>query len=381
MISNIMIVIAILFVPRLMVLLSARFKLLSLLGPVFLCYGAGFLLSFFFSDTQIAMSVSEILVPVSIPLILFSADLASYKKLARPVTKSFLLFIVSVLFISTIGFFIFTNYVVDANKFSGMMTGLYTGGTPNLIAITMALGVDDNTIVIANTADLIVGGFYFFLLLSIVPAIVHKYLPKKTYINLTDDNLLNELENEYIPGKSFFSFISLLQRAPMLLLAVLCTIIAILVSLIFTGQLNVLIIILLVTSFGIGFSFNKKVRNTANSFSTGQYLIYMFSFAIGLSFSLEKVNSKIIPLLLFFAFAQFASVILHFILSKINKIDGNISIITSTAGIYGPAFVVPVANSLKDKTVILPGIICGIVGYAIGNFLGIGLSFLLGLFL
>lgn len=47
MISNIMIVIAILFVPRLMVLLSARFKLLALLGPVFLCYGAGFLLSFF----------------------------------------------------------------------------------------------------------------------------------------------------------------------------------------------------------------------------------------------------------------------------------------------------------------------------------------------
>jgi len=78
---------------------------------------------------------------------------------------------------------------------------------------------------------------------------------------------------------------------------------------------------------------------------------------------------------------QFGSVILHFILSKINKIDGNITVITSTTGIYGPAFVVPVANSLKDKTVILPGIICGIVGYAIGNFLGIGLSFFLGLFL
>lgn len=379
--SNIIIVIAILLVPRLMVLLSARFKFLSLLGPVFLCYGTGFLLSFIFLDSKIAMSISEILVPISIPLILFSADLSSYKKLARPVTKSFLLLIISVLFMSTIGFFLFNNYVAYANKFSGMMTGLYTGGTPNLIAVSMALGVDDNTIVIANTVDLIVGGFYFFLLVSIIPAFIHKFLPKKKYINSTDNSLINELENEYIPGKSFFSFKGLLQRAPMLLLALLCTIIALLVSLFFTGQLNVLIIILLVTSFGIGFSFNKKIRNTVNSFSTGQYLIYMFSFAIGLSFSFEKLNLKIIPLLLFFAFVQFGSVILHFILSKINKIDGNITVITSTTGIYGPAFVVPVANSLKDKTVILPGIICGIVGYAIGNFLGIGLSFFLGLFL
>ena len=55
-----------------------------------------------------------------------------------------------------------------------------------------------------------------------------------------------------------------------------------------------------------------------------------------------------------------------------------ISVITSAVGILGPAFVIPVANALKDKNVILPGIICGIVGYAIGNFLGIGL-FSLGL--
>lgn len=212
--SNIIIVIAILLVPRLMVLLSARFKFLSLLGPVFLCYGTGFLLSFIFLDSKIAMSISEILVPISIPLILFSADLSSYKKLARPVTKSFLLLIISVLFMSTIGFFLFNNYVAYANKFSGMMTGLYTGGTPNLIAVSMALGVDDNTIVIANTVDLIVGGFYFFLLVSIIPAFIHKFLPKKKYINSTDNSLINELENEYIPGKSFFSFKGLLQRAP-----------------------------------------------------------------------------------------------------------------------------------------------------------------------
>ena len=235
MMQNILIILFVLLAPRLMVLLSARFKILNLLGPVFLSYASGFLLSFFFPDTSIAMSISEILVPISIPLILFSTDLASYKKLARPVTKSFLLLILSVIIMCNIGFFIFKNNILDANKFSGMMAGLYTGGTPNLIAIAMALGVNDNTIILANTVDLIVGGIYFFLLLSIIPPIIHKIFPKKTYSYIDNDKLLNELENKYIPGRSFFSINSLIQRLPLLLLSVLCTAVAVLTALLVTG--------------------------------------------------------------------------------------------------------------------------------------------------
>ena len=381
MMTNILIILAIILVPRVMVLLASRFKLFDLLGPVFLCYATGFLLSLFFENTSIAMSVSEILVPVSIPLILFSANLPSYKKLAKPVTESFFLLIISVILMSSLGFLIFKAYVADANKFSGIMAALYTGGSPNLIAVAMALGVEDTTIVLANTSDLIVGGIYFFMLVSIVPVIAHKFLPRNLYINTTDHALLNELEQEFIPVKSFFSLKGLLKRMPLLLLATLSTGLSVLVSIFLTGKLDILIIILLVTAFGLAFSFNEKIRNIPNSYSTGQYLIYMFSVSIGLSFSFDLINIEIIPLLSFFAFVQFGSLLLHFILSKIKGIDGNVTVITSTAGIYGPAFVVPVANALGDKQVILPGIICGIVGYAIGNFLGIGLSLILGGFL
>ena len=242
MMTNILIILAIILVPRVMVLLASRFKLFDLLGPVFLCYVTGFLLSLFFENTSIAMSVSEILVPVSIPLILFSANLPSYKKLAKPVTESFFLLIISVILMSSLGFLIFKAYVADANKFSGMMAGLYTGGTPNLIAVAMALGVDDTTIVLANTSDLIVGGIYFFMLVSIVPVIAHKFLPRNLYINTTDHALLNELEQEFIPVKSFFSLKGLLKRMPLLLLATLSTGLSVLVSIFLTGKLDILII-------------------------------------------------------------------------------------------------------------------------------------------
>ena len=80
-----------------------------------------------------------------------------------------------------------------------------------------------------------------------------------------------------------------------------------------------------------------------------------------------------------FAAAQFGSVILHLLLARIARIDADTAIITSTAGIYGPAFIVPTANALNNRQVVLPGLICGILGYAVGNYLGIGVALLLGM--
>ena len=76
---------------------------------------------------------------------------------------------------------------------------------------------------------------------------------------------------------------------------------------------------------------------------------------------------------------QFGTVIIHMLLAKLFKIDSHSAIMTSTADVFGPAFVIPVAKALKNDEIILPGILCGILGYAIGNYLGIGLGMLFAL--
>ncbi|MBS4059644.1 MAG: DUF819 family protein, partial [Bacteroidetes bacterium] len=64
------------------------------------------------------------------------------------------------------------------------------------------------------------------------------------------------------------------------------------------------------------------------------------------------------------------SLFMHVLLSKIFKIDADTVMITSTAMICSPPFVPVVAGAIKNKEVILPGITIGIIGYAIGNYLG-----------
>ena len=76
---------------------------------------------------------------------------------------------------------------------------------------------------------------------------------------------------------------------------------------------------------------------------------------------------------------QYGTVLLHLILAKLFKIDYHTMMITSTAGVFGPAFIIPVSKALRNDEIILPGILCGILGYVIGNYLGIGVANLLSL--
>ncbi len=378
---NVLIVLIMALGPRLMVSLSKRVPVLGMLGPVFLCYAGGFLLSLVLPDTTIAMDISEILIPIAIPLILFSADLTSVKRLAKPMLRSFLLVCVAVVVVAGMAYFLFRSLIPETYKYAGMIVGLYTGGTPNLMAIGAALSVNDSHIVLANASDVVVGGVYFLLLISFMPKLARKFLkpfdPGVQTAAPEDAAFTERLEKNFVPAKEPFSLKSLLRRIPIVLLAVLSLGIAAGLSLLITGELNVVIIMLVVTSCGVGFSFIKRVRNAPGSYTAGQYLILVFSFGIGLSFRFSAIKTESLLFLAMFATAQFGAILLHLILAKIFKIDADTALITSTAGIYGPAFIAPTADALKNREVVLPGLICGILGYAIGNYLGIGIALLL----
>lgn len=383
--SNAIILLAVLLLPRLMVLLSKRYRVFGYLGPVFLCYAAGFLLSYLIPEKGLAMTLSEILVPIAIPLILFSANLVSVKRLAKPTLISFALVCLSVFCVAILSFFVFRGVLPDADKYAGMIIGLYTGGTPNLMAIGFALGVSDTNIVLANTVDMIVGGLYFLLLISVMPRFAARLLPPfRDSGNRPEQGnaeaLEQNLQQSFVPEKERFSVRSLLRRIPVLLLGVACLAVAAGLALLLTGELNVIVVMLVVTTLGIAFSFVRRVREAPGSYAAGQYLIYMFSVGIGISFDLSMINMSMLSFLGMFALAQFGAVVLHLLLCRICKIDGHTALITSTAGIYGPAFIVPAANALRNREVILPGLICGILGYAIGNYFGIGTAFLLRMF-
>lgn len=397
MLVTVIMLLTILFLPRMLILATNKAPFLNTLGSVFLCYLAGLLLSFVFkaagADIALASDLSSVLICIGMPLILFSADLPGLRKLAKPMLLSFAMNTLAVIAAAAAAYFIFRAVVPGALKIAGMLIGTYTGGTPNMLAVGKALGADNNLIFLLQTSDMVGGGSYFFLLVSVLPRLLKKILPEYRSvgpdINSGPGGHTSRYTSEFSGRKLTVSPLkAFLGRLGLVGLAAACFAVSAGICLLLPSRYGntglaklteyTVVIMLAVTTFGVALSFVKKVRNTPGSYSTGQYFILMFSVVMGLCFDISAVGRAPAILGMLF-FIQYGAVILHLIMAKIFKIDYHTMMITSTAGVFGPPFIIPVAKALRNDEIILPGILCGILGYVVGNYLGIGAANLLGL--
>ena len=68
---------------------------------------------------------------------------------------------------------------------------------------------------------------------------------------------------------------------------------------------------------------------------------------------------------------MFGSLTLQAVLCKLFKIDTDTFLITSSAAIMSVPFIPVIAGALKNREILLPGLSVAIIGYALGNYLGI----------
>ena len=371
--------------PAFVVYLTKKVKFFGKIGAIALCYLTGFLLSLLpiGYDKELSQTVASVLVALAIPLVLFSLDVTSVKRLAKTTIVGFVLMIVSVMSVSSAAAVIAVkNGLEEGGALAGMATGLYIGGTPNMFAIGSALLKDINVINLANVADSLVGGVYFLLIITVVKKLYSRVLGH----GRTEEIVLSEEDSDIDSAVREYDYRSiprdrkhLLKLASVVLLAGVCLGIGVLIEILINGNMDgSLYIMISVSVLGIALSFIKPVRSVKGSYQIGQYLILVFSLGLSMSIDFSKLISGMLPTFIFFTCVQLASIFLHFILCKIFRVDGGTAIITSTAGIYGPPFVAPVANAYNDRSLIVPGVICGTLGLVVGNVFGIALGGFLG---
>jgi uncharacterized membrane protein len=354
--------------PALFMWLEKKVKPIEVLGPVVICYIFGAALAnfgIFPINAAISQEIVEASVPLSIPLLLFSTDFVKWLRMAKSTLLSFVIILVVVMVVSCITSIYFKNTMEDYWQVAGMLVGVYTGGTPNMSAIGLALDVHKETFLIMNAADLVFGGSYFFLAISVVHRFISKFLPAYKFTGN------EEVVGETSPFKprDIFTYIGILLFSGLILGA------SIGAAMLFTGKMNVTIIILGITSLGIAASFNKKIRSYKCSYNIGQYLLLVFCVGVGSLADISKLaTAGSMNYFLFTAIVMYTSITLHFFFCWVFKIDRDTAMITSIAGIYGPAFVGPVCQSLKNREIIVSGLTSGLVGMALGNYLGIGLA-------
>jgi hypothetical protein len=166
--------------PYLLTRLTLRMGTQNWLSPVVLCYIVGIglrNLTSFPLDDGLSMKFTQGTIIFAIPLLLYSTDFVAWLKLAKTTILSFALMTTGVLISAVAGAWFFKNLLPEVWAMSGMLTGVFVGGTPNMNAVGIALEVSNETFIRLNAAEIACGGLYLIFLTSVAHRFFGLFLP------------------------------------------------------------------------------------------------------------------------------------------------------------------------------------------------------------
>ena len=375
--------------PLLIIEAFKRWTVVQKIGTVVLAYAVGIIASlcgvFHFADPAIGATFSKlqstimsVAVPLAIPLMLFNCDFKLWTKSLPKTAWALVTGIVAVIIASISGYFIFCNHVPEIAKVTGMMTGIYTGGTMNFNALGAALNVDRSVMAIVLAFQMVITTPYIFFLLGGGYKIFRKLLPYKdiTHKGRMDEDQVETADVENYRGMfEKQNFIGMMKG---LGLSVIFLAIGAGLALLITGTLNELVVILTITTLSIIASFFKPVRELPKTFELGMFFILIFSVIVASMFDINSVNGGSLYIGGFVFWIIGISVGLHLLLCRIAKVSGDLFCVCQVGLLCSPPFVPPIAGAMKNKKVLISGIVVGLVGYAVGTYLGALLAWVLG---
>ena len=377
-------------IPFLIILIFNNFKWAKSVGTVIMAYAVGIiaaLIGFLPTGTEpgaealesMQKTLMNVAVPLAIPLMLFNSDFKLWTK-SLPKTMAVLIGgLVSILIAVVSGYFVFRNAgIPQFDRVAAMMTGIYTGGTMNFSALGTMLEVDPSLITLTLTFEeiatfpfivfIVAGGYKFFRWL----------LPAKTEGNAAETE-------EKFETESFEDYHGMLQPKTFgkMMLGFLLSLGMLAVgaglSLLITGKLNELIVILTITTLAIAASFSPKVRALPKTFELGMFFILIFSIVVASKFDIHAIKGSL-QILWFILFVMLTSIVLHLIICKLFKVEGDLFTVGHISLLCSPPFVPPIVEALGNRKVLLSGIVIGLAGYAAGNYLGVLIAWMLGAF-
>lgn len=376
-------------VPIVIIECFKRWTWMQKIGTVVAAYAIGIIFALtgfvhFEPGTAAALSFSKlqsiimsVTVPLAIPLMLFNCDFKLWTKALPKTIWSLVGGITAVLVAVVSGYFIFrTPEITEFNKIAAMMTGIYTGGTMNFNALGASLGVDKTLMAIVLAFEMVFTTPYIFFIIGGGYKVFRKILP---YQDITRKGR----KDEDVESKDVENYRGMFDKKNVggmfagLGLSVLFLAIGAGLALLITGTLNELVVILTITTLSIIASFFKKVRELPKTFELGMFFILIFSVIVASLFDIHSVNGGSLMIGLFVAWVMVIAAGLHLLFCRIAHVSGDLFCVSQIALLCSPPFVPPVVGAMKNKKVLISGIVIGLVGYAIGTYLGVLIAFLL----
>ncbi len=320
--------------------------------------------------------IGDYLVPIAIPLLLMRANL---RRIIRTTGTTFLAFHVSVVGTIVGAFvaaFLFRGSFDQLPEVTGIMTASYAGGSVNFFAVKSSFSVSENLTNPLLVADnFIMAGMFAMLLVLSGTRFCLRLFPHP-HTEEADSSETESLAAKHWHPKP----ISLLDVAKCLAFAILIASVSHKLAAVISasglptlaraviGNPYVLITFL---SVGAATVFHKQIEKIGGSEELGAYMLYTFFFVIGLPADLVTVVFNV-PVMFGFCLAiALVNLFVTLVLGKLLGLNLEELLLCVNATLGGAPSAAAMAIAKGWDRLVLPGLLVGIWGYAIGTFLGV----------
>lgn len=315
--------------------------------------------------------VSDLLVPAAIPLLLFKANIRRIIAESGPMLVAFFIGVAGATAGAVIGYKLLP-LGENAAELAGVFTATYTGGSMNFVAVSKAVGFDASSqYAAAMAADNLVGTPYL-LVLVIIPALnwVRRQFPSATIDTARKERSEHDGEVEH-------GTLNLLHMSVALALSlVICMAGYWFAEVLGVGRYGILFITALaVAAANLA---PARMAQLQGDFALGTFFMYLFFVTIGASANIAALVGDAMILVPYAIIILVVHMIVLGIGVKLLKIDLAEALVASNACIMGPATAAAISAGQGWKHLVTPGLLTGVLGYVIANFLGVAVTEFLG---
>jgi uncharacterized membrane protein len=310
-------------------------------------------------------AVWNYLVPIAIPLLLFEADLKRIVRESGPTLIAFVIGSAAVVAGVIIGVHLLDLGVNEA-ELAGIFTGTYIGGSLNFAAVAEASGMQDGSVLAAAiAADNVVTNLHFLLIIFIPGmAWLTRHYPTHHMDNAQPVTADAGRELHRIPDLGIAGLLAALSLA--FTLAALGKALAALwdkpqFAILVTTALTLLLATLL----------PRQLRKLSGHREAGNVMMFIFLASVGTTADIWQLI-EIGPVL--FVFAS-VIIVVHLVIlfgvGKLLRLDLAELAMASAVAIGGPSSAPALAAAKGWRDLLIPGVLAGSFGYAIGSFAGV----------
>ena len=310
-------------------------------------------------------AVWNYLVPIAIPLLLFEADL---KRIVRESGPTLIAFIIGSAAVVA-GVIIGTSFLdlgLNEAELAGIFTGTYIGGGLNFAAVAEASGMQDGSMLSAAiAADNVVTNLHF-LLIIFLPGIAWfaKNYPSHHIDNAEEFTADSQASLHRIANLDIAGLLAAIALAFTLAAAGKA-----LAELMGKPQFAILVttaLTLLLATF-----LPQQVKKLSGHSEAGNIMMFIFLASVGATADIWQLVAIGPVLFIFASVIIIVHLLILFTVGKFLKMDLAELAMASAVCIGGPSSAAALASAKGWKNLLIPGVLAGSFGYAVGSFAGI----------